>query len=165
MLSFVLDRIFVVAGALLFLQIPNFFVHYTQRLGGHASELKLQIDAMYKIAAQSGKTLPEFISKFQSSVDMDISLQGSLMKGMLVRYMDLSDAYEAMLHATPLTRPLIFISNLQWNVAWMTWQDFTWGISFSLEGLVYGFIGMIFGSALCWLFIKPLKLACKKIAK
>jgi hypothetical protein len=144
-ISFLIDRIFVVLGALLFSQIPNFFVHYTQRLGGHVSELKLQIDKMQQVALKSGKTLPEFIHKFQSYPDADVSLQGSIMQDMTSRYKDLSTAYTSMLEATPLTKPLAFIQHLQWNIAQLTLQDFTWGFSLTLEGAIYAFLGMFFG--------------------
>lgn len=140
-----LDRIFVVAGAVVFSQIPNYFVLYTQRLGGHASELKLQIEAMQRVALKSGKTLPEFIQKFQSHTDMDISLQGNLMQGMMGRFMDLSEAYHSMLEANALSKPFVFMKHLQWSVARMTFQDFNWGISITVEGAIYGFIGMIAG--------------------
>lgn len=144
-LSFIIDRIFVVLGALLFSQIPNFFIHYTQRLGGHVSELKLQIDAMQQAALKSGKTLPEFIHKFQSHGDADIALQGGIMNDMMARFIDLSSAYTAMLDATPLSRPMVFFKSFQWNIAQMTFQDFTWGFSVTLEGAIYAFLGMFVG--------------------
>jgi hypothetical protein len=144
-ISFLIDRIFVVLGALLFSQIPNFFVHYTQRLGGHVSELRLQIDKMEQAAKKTGKTLPEFIHKFQSYQDKDISLQGNIMNDMMTRYVDLSAAYASMLEATPLTKPFVFAQNLQWSIAKMTFQDLTWGFTFTLEGAIYALTGMFFG--------------------
>ncbi len=50
MIGSLIDRIFVVVGAFIFSQAPQFFSLYSQRLGGHVAELTLQIRAMEKVA-------------------------------------------------------------------------------------------------------------------
>ena len=109
------------------------------------AELKLQIDAIQDVALKSGKTLPEFIQKFQAHSDMDISLQGNVMKEMTSRFMDLTTAYGSMMDASPLFKPFVFAQHLQWSVAKGAFQDFSLGVPFTLEGGIYALLGMIVG--------------------
>jgi hypothetical protein len=100
---------------------------------------------MQQAAQKSGKTLPEYIYKFQSHGDNDIVLQGDIMKSMMTRYVDLSNAYASLLEATPFSKPIVFLKSFQWNIAQSTFQDFTIGFSVTYEGILYAFIGMLVG--------------------
>lgn len=141
-----MDRIFCVVGAVLFSQVPTFMQQYAQQLGGRSEELKLQIDLMAKTALYSGKNLKEYIQKFLSNTDSDISQQGELMQEMTVRYQKLSEAASALNHASVFEKPYVFFTHLYSDVASSTLQLFTPGFSFSLEGIVYAFIGILFGT-------------------
>lgn len=137
-----LDRFCAVVFALLFFQIPQFFLVYTHRLGGHVSELKKQMDAMQKIAAKSGKGVGEFINKFKDHSDLDISLQGSNMHDMYVRYVDLSKAYISLEDSSPFTRPFIFLKSFDPEIFQESISHFTPGFPFSMEGIIYGLMGV-----------------------
>jgi len=140
-----LDRIFAVASALCFAQIPLFMLQYQQQLYGHIAELKVQVDAMQKVASATGKTLPEYISRFTSSGDPDFMGQGFLMNGMIERTFSLSEASHSLSSATVYEKPFVFFNHLSWDIVSSTFSNFQPGIPFSVEGVVYAFIGIVFG--------------------
>lgn len=145
-----LDRIFAVAGAFVFLQIPHFFQYYTQRLGGHLAELHLQITALQKVAEKSGKSLQEYMQKFLNQSDKDFMSQGEIIQGILTRHLDLSEAYRVLVNATPFTRPFAFLKHAQFDIAMMTLKDFTVGLTLSMEGMIYALVGIVFGCCFYW---------------
>ncbi len=140
-----LDRIFAVAGAVLFSQVPIFMQKYGQQLAGHAQELKLQLDLMTQTALRSGKTLDQYIQKFVQYSDTDINSQGKLMHNMVERYQTLSEASLALNSASTLSKPFVFLNHLFGDIAASTVNLFTPGFSFNLEGISYALLGTFFG--------------------
>ncbi len=140
-----LDRICAVFGALVFSQAPMFMQQYTQQLGGHVAELRLQVEAMTQAAHQSGKSLELFIQKFTSNSDVDFMRQGEIMENMNERYHALSETYISLSQSSAFTKPFIFVSDLYGDIAKSTLATFNFGLEFSLEGLIYALIGIFFG--------------------
>jgi len=138
----IIDRVFVVAGAVCFAQTPHFFQAYTQRLGGHVAELKIQSAYLHVSAQKTGKTVAEYVHKFLTHLDPDIALQGEFMQTMQERFVTISSAYHAMVDSTVLTRPFQFLRHVQWDVAQMTLKDFQFGLSLTLEAGLYALVGM-----------------------
>lgn len=141
----ILDRIFAVASALCFAQLPLFMQQYQQQLYGHIAELKVQVDAMQRVASATGKSLPEYISRFTSSGDPDFMGQGQLMGEMVERTFSLSEASQSLSSATVFQKPFVFFSHVNWDIASSTFSNFQIGVPVSVEGLIYGFVGIIFG--------------------
>lgn len=141
----IIDRLFAVAGALVFSQAPLFMQYYTQQLSGHVAELKLNVEAMGKIAAQSGKTLDQYVLKFMASTDPDFNLQGKLMQSMVERWTVFNENLYSMQNATVWTRPFLFIRQFDWDIARTTYHTFEVGLTFNLEGIIYAFLGLLFG--------------------
>ena len=108
-LSGFIDRLFVVAGALVFSQAPQYFNQYMHRLTGHSEELKIHIRSIQQAAAKNGLELPEYLGTFTRHQDSIINSHGILMEEMFSRYSALSQASLALQESTPLTRPFIFI--------------------------------------------------------
>lgn len=144
------DRIFAVAGALTLSQAPLFMQQYSQTLSGHVAELNIQIAVIRNAAAQSGKTLEQYIQKFTSSPDSDFSKQGQILQGMLERFTSLSDAYSALSNTTVFTKPFIFVRYLNFDMIQSTLKHFQPGIAFTVEGLVYAMIGLGIGYMAYW---------------
>lgn len=140
-----IDRIFVVIGAVLFAQAPQFFNSYGQRLGGHMAELQRQISALQQAADRSGKGLAEYIHKFVNHSDPDVAMQGDFMQSMVARYSEISNAYLSLINADPWLRPFQFIYHLQPDITRMTLSDFQPGLSLTPESGIYALIGMGFG--------------------
>lgn len=144
-----LDRIFAAAGALLFAQLPMFMLQYTQQLAGRAAELNRQISSLKQISMMNGKSLNEYIHKFIATGDPDFVQQGELMQKMIQRFSYLSQAENDMSEASPLTQLFVFLRHFDSDIAKMTFTYFKFGIPLSVEGLIYGLIGLGFG---CMLF-------------
>jgi hypothetical protein len=133
------------SGALLFSQLPMFMQMYSHQLLGRVAELKLQTVIMEKAAGQTGKSLGQYIQKFLSSSDSDFRVQGKLMQGMVDRLQLLTEHLQALQNASVWERPYVFFKSLHWDVAKETLWAYVPGMTFSLEGAVYAFIGMGFG--------------------
>lgn len=140
-----IDRFLAVVGALLFMQIPLFFVQYQQQLTGRVAELNWQVSSIEKSALKSDKTLSQYILKFKESKDPDVSEEGTRMQKIATRHEKMQRAHSALRHATALTRPFKFLFYMQGDVVKSTLISFTPGIPFSLEGALWALVGMLFG--------------------
>lgn len=144
-ISKMLDRIFAVAGALLFIQFPVFMEQYMMHLAGRVDELQYQVLLMREAATQSGKTLNEFINKFIASGDPDFTRQGDIMQGMVQRLTSFSESLTSLINANFLTRPFKFLFHLDWSIAKSTLTTFKVGFFLTFESLIYGLIGVVVG--------------------
>lgn len=144
----IIDRLFVVAGALLFSQFPLFMQEYAMRLSGHVDELRYQFDAIKKIAILSGKTLEQYIEKFSSHSDLDFARQGALIEAMQARFVRLSESLSLLQEASPFTKPFLFITRVDWTIGKASLEGFKPGILFTLEGAFYVAAGMAAGYGL-----------------
>ena len=156
-----LDRIFAVIGAAVFVQAPLFMQQYTQQLIGRTEELRLQVDAMRRAAGISGKTLDQLLQKFADSGDADFVHQGDVMSGIVQRWYHLSEALTAMEDSSLWSRPLSFLYHLNTDVFKSTLAHFSFGLPISLEGGIYAFIGLMFG----YLIFSLLKKLCGKFSR
>lgn len=144
-MSWILDRIFVVFGALLFLQFPLFMHQYQQQLIGHVHELQWQIDAMQLNAEDSGKSIDEYIQKFIDHTDRDIFHQGAVMKRVYSRWKDLSESLARLQQASVFTKPYVFLRYLQWDIFASASNSFEPGLTFTFEGMLYILSGILCG--------------------
>lgn len=144
-LSGLLDRLFVVAGAFMGSQIPQFIHQYMQRLAGHVDELNYLIGNIRQLASHSNKTLEQYIDKFLSNGDPDFVQQGQFMQTVVGRWQDLSQTLAQLNDSSFWTRPYVFVSSLNPDIAKATFYSFVPGISLSIEGLYYTGLGLIFG--------------------
>lgn len=138
-----LDRLSMVAGALIGTQIPEFFQQYTQRLSGHEAELHQQVGKMTEMASLSGKNLDQYLAKFMSSSDPDFAAQGVFMKEIVTRWEDFHQALAALTHAPIWSHPYYFFKYLNYPIAKATYQDFQPAINLSFEGLAYASVGIV----------------------
>jgi hypothetical protein len=137
------DRLFIIIGAFLGSQIPEFMNQYTQRLSGHAAELNQLIAKLTQMASLSNKTLDQYINKFLLSSDPDFANQGEFMKGVVSRWQDLNITLYSLSESTIWTKPYYFFKYLNYPIADSTFQTFKPGISLTVEGLCYIGVGII----------------------
>lgn len=145
----ILERIAISLCVILCMQLPFFITQYTHQLRGHIDELKWQVEEMTRAASLSGKNLNQYITKFIENSDRDFANQGMVMRKVAHRFEKLSNAWNSLKKSSLFTRPFVFFRYLQPDIFSATWQDFKMGISFSLESIIFGLIGILFGSALC----------------
>ncbi len=155
------DRLFAVGGAFAMCQLPLLMQQYTMVLSGHLAESRRQINMLQHAASLTNKTLQEYIAKFLGQEDLDFVHQGKIMQAMQSRYEDLSQAYTSITQSTVWSKPFVFVKNLDSSVFYDTVQDFTPGLTLSVESLVYAVAGLGVGvlayralKAVCSLFTK-----------
>ena len=145
----ILERIVISLCVILCMQLPFFIIQYTHQLRGHIDELHWQLEQMEKFASLSGKTVDEHISKFMNNSDRDFANHGMMMRTIVHRYEKLSLAWTELRNSSALTRPFVFLRHVQWDIFSSTLDEFKMGISFTLESIIFGFIGILIGSGLC----------------
>lgn len=150
----ILERIAVSLCVILCMQLPFFITQYSHQLRGHVDELKWQVEQMGKSAAISGKPLDEYIAKFRNNSDHDFANQGVMMQAVMHRFEKLSEAWMHLKNSSSFTRPFVFVRYVEWDVFSATFSEFKTGISFTLESLVFGLLGIFLGSGLCSLMKK-----------
>lgn len=140
-----LSRLSAVAGALIFSQLPQYLQQYTQRLGGHVNEIGRLVEQLQMLALQSGKSLSQYIDKFTRSNDPDFAQQGEWMQTLVERHAQLSAAWEAITHATPLTRLSAYLAHHQSEIAKTTLAFFQPAFPMTVEAGIYALIGALIG--------------------
>ena len=153
MIAKVVSRVFLAFFIILFSQLPVFVDQYEIRLQGHVAESLRQIQAFQTAAAMSGKTLPQYISKFAEQADPDFKSQGKLMEDAVERNLSLTRASEALKVANLFIRPVVFIRYVDTQVLADAWKSFTPGLSFDLNMALWAGTGFLFG----WLLLMALK--------
>lgn len=141
----ILDRVFVLLGALFFMQAPQFIQDYLHVLYGHLAELTWQLDQMRSMSAKSGKTLTDLVAKFLKSTDPDIVFQGELLDKLLQREEAFTAAVNALTHASPFSKPFLFLRHASVDLIQETWKHFKIGLPITLEALGWGAMGFVFG--------------------
>lgn len=146
-LAWIFDRFFIVLGAFIGSQIPEFMQQYTQRLGGHVDELSHLLAALKKSVARNHKNIESYIQKFLSNSDTDITLQGEFMQSILLRWQKLSASLHSLVESSVWERPYVFVKNLDSDIFASTVGAYHPGISLTVEGLCYTVVGVLLGSA------------------
>lgn len=136
-----IERLVVVLFAASFAMIPHFFEAYTQRLGGHAAELQIQVTAVRKIAQESGQSLSSYIAELLNHQDEVARSLGEFVRDMVQRCERITMAYQSMLHSRGPQRLFTFLTHVEFNVFRNTLEDFQLGISFTLEAGIYACFG------------------------
>lgn len=150
------DRILCVLGAVLFSQAPEFMQQYLQRLGGHLAEARRQFAQFEEIAKQAGKNVHELATQYAANADPAVVSMGKLVNDAELRMNTLASAEAALRDASVWTRPFVFLRDLDWEIARGTGGIFKPAVPTTLEGLLYGLIGVIVILALYHGCISPL---------
>lgn len=139
------DRIFACAGAFTMAQFPQFYLQYTHELSGHVKELQYQVNQIEHAAVLSNKTLMEWVEKFHQNSDPDFSLQGELLKSMVARLSSFQEAEFTLTTSSIWLKPFMFLQMGNKQIAYDTFSNFKLGFAFTVETLVYAFIGLVLG--------------------
>lgn len=144
-ISNMLDRIFAVLAAILFMQMPMFIEQYSTRLAGHVDELNYQTQALELLATKSNKSMNAYVEKFIKSTDVDFSNQGKFILDLEKRKEKLKHTLTSLTQANLFTRPFIFLFNSDWSIVHATCHNYQIGISFTLESIIYALVGVFVG--------------------
>lgn len=138
-----IDRVLCVAGAVIFSQAPEFMQQYLQRLGGHVDEARRQLRQFESVARQSSLTLEQLVHQTQTNTDPAVAKLGAVMTAAVTREEHLASAQDALLHASWLSRPFVFLRHFDADIAHATWAVFKPAVPTTFEGLVYAVAGML----------------------
>ncbi len=139
-----LDRLLFTAGLLVFLQIPQFVDHYTQRYAGYhqavadsVAEYQLSADAHY------GGDLVLMIHDFKVDDKAAMREMGSKMERDRDHLLRMT-AGLTVLRGDSLIDKLVFLAaDLDHDIAGATLQDFSPGLPLTADALICGLIGGI----------------------
>jgi Protein of unknown function (DUF2937) len=143
-----IDRVLCVVGAVLCSQLPEFIQQYLQRLGGHLDEARRQLGQFQEIAAKSGLTLDQLITKSRDASEATVARLGQLMHDTMVRVDALSAADAALREASVFSRPFVFLHHVDLSIARATWSVFKPAVPTTVEGMLYAGLGMLLMLAL-----------------
>lgn len=158
----IVDRSFAVAGAIVFLQAPQFIQDYKQHLAGHLSEVSWQLDQLRHMTKMTGRTLEALVDKFIHNSDNDVVFQGNLIETLIKRELSFKEALNALSQANPFTKPYLFVKYGEWDLILETTKNFKAGLPLTLEGILWALIGLFLGYGLFRLLIK-ISIAFKKL--
>src|SRR5690606_26476706 len=71
----------------------------------------------------------------------------------------LAQASHALQQASSIEKPVLFFKYLNWDIASSTFSHFQPGVPFTMEGLLYGFFGIIMGYGIFYGFKRVCALA------
>ncbi len=145
-LNGMLDRISAIAGALAVAQLPGFIQHYTQRLGGHVVEARLNVSGWQRIADETaGGQLDALLGGYMADASAAVLAAGR--KGItdVERAAQLERAFEALVEAPVWQRPVVFLRHLDGAIARATWGYYQPNLPFNLESLIYALAGLLAG--------------------
>lgn len=125
----VFERICLIVFALVLLQAPQFFILYTERLGGHLSEIAYQKSRVQEHAASSIEFKP-YLAELEK------------------REQKLLTSYRNLSQSSSFLRPFRFFQGLDPAIAWETARSFQPGLPLTLEAILWGLCGAVLGSSL-----------------
>ena len=97
--------------------------------------------------AQFPQFVQQYIHRFRTDADPEIAEQGIIMQEAVERADFLMNAVRALEGSSLITRPFLFLANLDTDIAWNTMQIFQPGVPTTIEGGVYAFAGILLGLA------------------
>lgn len=132
-------------------------------LRGALHEARRQVELIEAQARANGKTIDQFIAKHLDSNDPDFAGSGRVMQSSVDAFEKYRDAYDAIGGAGIFQKPFVFISHV--DLTLLGSMDFTPGIPFTTEALVYGFAGILFGLLVYHILKSPITLINMKRAE
>jgi hypothetical protein len=160
---FLFDRALAAAGAIIFAQFPSFIIQYQQRLGGHVDELAQIISRYSEAAARNSRTIEEYISIHLKSEISDFVSSGRIMADNLTRYNELNESLNSLTGSEGLMKLLTFLKTVNYDIFSKTVDNFTPGISFNLDTLLYSATGIIFIMAIYFMIKKLFIIAFESV--
>jgi len=164
----ILDRLFVVAGALIFSQFPLFIQQYLGRLSGHIEELSYQLQLRKDVAKKFGITLDGYTQKLLAAAEPVIHQEGLFLQAMKSRMESLQNGFNSITEANLFTKPFLFFYHADGAIFTRAAKAYSWGIPLSIEGFVYAVMGVVVAYATYTLlarFLTKVKIGLQRAKK
>ena len=148
MIGRILNGFVAVAGAAGFAQFPAFYQQYLQRLGGRRDQARLDIAQILQDAQNLGQTLQAHLRELMSSGTSEARQAAERELDRVDNAEQLETAYNALVEAGPLQRPMAFVEYLDPTIAMETAKIFQPAVPVTTEAVVYAGLGMMIALAL-----------------
>lgn len=145
-----LDRILLVAAIFAAACLPSFIAQYRQRLGGRLDQVLRDLAPFQEIANRNhGGDIRKLIQHHLASTDKTFHDEGSAIQAMVDAAARLKASVQAL--GTDLAHQLGYLAtNLDYDVARATWDNFIPGFSFTPE---YAIFAIVVGTAIWLAFV------------
>lgn len=137
----ILDRILFATSMIIAMQLPAFIQQYSQRLAGHLSEAKYQLENYQVIADQhyQGDILL-LIKRYQANSDPGINAAADVVFQLIDRISILASQLQHLNHSDYFHKIFYFVSDLNLPLAKATLQDYQLSIPLDLPSLLTGLV-------------------------
>ncbi len=140
-------------GAVIVSQAPEIMQQYQQRLGGAVQELMRVVVAFDEDAASEGLSREAALLRYEASQDVFLNKRGVSMETALVRFERIAAHRQALVDASAMERPGLFLKYRDTSLFEGTMQAYRPAVPATTEGAVYAFIGFVFGGGLAAMLV------------
>ena len=138
-------------------QLPEYAEQYRQRLGGAIDELSAIVARFDSDSQQQGLTEQGGIDRLQANTDPFVQQRGSQMQALVARLQRLSATQKQMQTDSPVGRLGTLATHYDPMVASRALQSFEPAVPVSVEALVLGLLGFVFGGSLIHIVGRPFR--------
>lgn len=136
-----LDRILVVLLALGAAQFPMYYAQYVDTLAGAQSEAQVRYRELERAAADVQLSVDQFIERHAGNPDAAIRESAQIHRNTVTRFRRFDRALTRLRDAPAWQKPLALTEVYDRQIAQAT--KFTPGLPLTMEGLIYGFVGLL----------------------
>lgn len=137
-------------------QLPEFVEQYRQRLGGAIDELAATVARFDSDSAQQGLTQSGGIDRLKANGDHFVAQRGEQMQDDVSRLQRLRQMQERFRSDGQVMRLANFVTGFDPKLARGTMRDYEPAVPTTVEALVLGGFGFVFGGGLVHLLGRPL---------
>ena len=141
-----LDRSLVVVLALGAVQFPVFYEQYADTLAGAHSEALVRYQELERKAAEVRLSVDQFIERHQGNSDPVFRASGDIHRNTVTRYRRLDAALSRVRGAAPWEKAVVLAQVYDPQIAGAV--KFEPGLPLTIEGLAYGFAGLLIAALL-----------------
>lgn len=136
-------------------QLPEFAQQYRQRLGGAIDELQRIVQQFDRDAASENLDRRAALDRLQANADPLAVRRATDMRETIARENRLSHQQQAMREAGAFGRLAVFARDFDSGIARRAWGDFEPALPATVEGVLIGAAGFLFGGGLLRLLAVP----------
>ncbi len=144
-----LDRVLVVVFAVGAAQFPMYYAQYADTLAGAQSEAAARYRELELAATQVNLSVDQFIERHASNTDPAIRESARLHRSTAIRFRRLEQALTRVREAPIWEKPIALAKVYDRQIAKAV--QFTPGLPLTLEGLAWGFLGLLAAALLAGL--------------
>ena len=141
-----LDRSLVVVLALGAAQFPVFYGQYADTLAGAHSEAQARYQELQRKAAELQLSVDQFIERHETNSDPVFRASGEIHRSTVTRYRRLDAALNRVRGAAPWEKAVVLAQVYDPQIAGA--MKFEPGLPLTIEGLAYGFAGLLIAALL-----------------